>query len=343
MAKIFLTGASGYIGGEVLHVLQTAYPEHEYVVMLRDKEKAQKVSNAYPKVRVVSGDLDSAALLEEEARKADIVIHLANAKHIESVEAIARGLTTPNRAKPGHWIQISGASLLSFPDIEQNTYGEPTDKVYNDFEGVEEVRQLIHRLSSKRLVDSFILNLAKSPTSPKTALVFPPLIYGRGRGPVNQRSVQVPELAKATLQRRAGLQVGKGKSIWSNVHITDISQIFAKLVEKALQGEEGELWNENGLYFAENGELTFKEISQLVTQESHKLGLVNSTSVAELTHQEADELSPHAGILWGTNAREQAQRARTLLDWVPKASALNKEIPEAIRVETERLGLKSIL
>lgn len=65
--------------------------------------------------------------------------------------------------------------------------------------------------------------------------------------------------------------------------------------------------------------------------------------MAELTHQEADELSPHAGILWGTNAREQAQRARTLLDWVPKASALNKEIPEAIRVETERLGLKSIL
>lgn len=58
----------------MLHVLQTAYPEHEYAVLLRDKEKAEKVSNAYPKVRVLSGDLDSAALLEEEARKADIVV-----------------------------------------------------------------------------------------------------------------------------------------------------------------------------------------------------------------------------------------------------------------------------
>lgn len=58
----------------MLHVLQTEYPEHEYAVLLRDKEKAEKVSNAYPKVRVVSGDLDSAALLEEEARKADIVV-----------------------------------------------------------------------------------------------------------------------------------------------------------------------------------------------------------------------------------------------------------------------------
>lgn len=155
----------------------------------------------------------------------------------------------------GHWIQVSGASLLSFPDIEKNAYGEPSDKVYNDYDGVEEVRQLIKRYSTKRLVDSFFLNLANSPNRPKTALVFPPLIYGRGRGPVNQRSVQVPESAKATLQRRAGFQVGKGQSIWSNVHITDISQIFAKLVEKAVQGEDGELWNENGLYFAENGEL----------------------------------------------------------------------------------------
>lgn len=81
----------------------------------------------------------------------------------------------------------------------------------------------------------------------------------------------------------------------------------------------------------------------MVTQESHKLGLVDSTSVEELTHQEADELSPHAGILWGTNAREQAQRARTLLGWVPKANPLEKEILEAIRVETKRLGLNSNL
>lgn len=107
--------------------------------MLRDKEKAQKVSNAYPKVRVVSGDLDSAALLEEEARKADIVIRkltlvlsyhyivakfsadLANAKHIESVEAIARGLTTPNRAKPGKF------SLVNTLGSSNKSYNRPLD------------------------------------------------------------------------------------------------------------------------------------------------------------------------------------------------------------------------
>ena len=68
------TGASGYIGGEVLHVLQTAHPEYEFTVLLRNKEKADQVVNAYPKVRVVLGDLDSSALLEEEAHKADVVV-----------------------------------------------------------------------------------------------------------------------------------------------------------------------------------------------------------------------------------------------------------------------------
>lgn len=58
----------------MLHVLQTAHPEYEFTVLLRNKEKADQIVNAYPKVRVVLGDLDSSALLEEEARKADIVV-----------------------------------------------------------------------------------------------------------------------------------------------------------------------------------------------------------------------------------------------------------------------------
>lgn len=60
----------------------------------------------------------------------------------------------------------------------------------------------------------------------------------------------------------------------------------------------------------------------------------------KLTHEQADELSPHASVLWGTNAREQAQRARELLGWTPMAPSLDVEIPEAVRVEAERLGLR---
>lgn len=150
---------------------------------------------------------------------------------------------------PGVWLQMSGATVLSVTDIEKKAFGEPSDKVYSDLDGAEELRAHIRRYSAKRVVDNFVLDLPASSARPKTALVFPPIIYGPGRGPVNQRSIQIPELARVSMQRRAGFQVEKGESIWSNVHIADVSSIFVKLVEKALQGDNGDLWNENGLYF----------------------------------------------------------------------------------------------
>lgn len=40
---------------------------------MRSKDKAAVLSNQYPKIRVVHGDLDSYDILEEEVGKADIV------------------------------------------------------------------------------------------------------------------------------------------------------------------------------------------------------------------------------------------------------------------------------
>jgi uncharacterized protein YbjT (DUF2867 family) len=68
------TGATGYIGGEVLHALQHTHPDYEITALIRDNEKAGKVLAAFPKVRVVLADLDNVEIIEEESRKADIVI-----------------------------------------------------------------------------------------------------------------------------------------------------------------------------------------------------------------------------------------------------------------------------
>lgn len=68
------TGASGYIGGDVLHLLKTTHPEYHCSILLRDSEKAAAISKVFPDVRVVLGDLEAAALIEEEAAKADVVI-----------------------------------------------------------------------------------------------------------------------------------------------------------------------------------------------------------------------------------------------------------------------------
>lgn len=73
MTKIFATGATGYIGGDALYVIANAHPDYEITCLVRNSDKGALVAKEYAKVKLVYGDLDSTELLEEEAKKADIV------------------------------------------------------------------------------------------------------------------------------------------------------------------------------------------------------------------------------------------------------------------------------
>ena len=138
--------------------------------------------------------------------------------------------------------------MLSIPDITSGRFGDASGKLFDDVNDAAELRDIIHQNASTRVVDDYLLKV----TGTKTALVFPPIIYGQGKGPVNQRSIQIPELSRVAIQTRQTVQVGKGESTWSNIHVADLSSVFVKLVEKALEGTEGELWNQNGLYLVGN-------------------------------------------------------------------------------------------
>ena len=67
------TGATGYIGGDVLYAITHAFPGYEYAALVRGA-KGAAVSAAYPNVRIVNGSLDDSNIIEEESAKADIVI-----------------------------------------------------------------------------------------------------------------------------------------------------------------------------------------------------------------------------------------------------------------------------
>jgi len=67
------TGATGYIGGDVLYAVSQAHPDWQVSVLVRNKDKAAKLSSEYPNARVVLGDLDSSTVIEEETKNANIV------------------------------------------------------------------------------------------------------------------------------------------------------------------------------------------------------------------------------------------------------------------------------
>ncbi|OQU95850.1 hypothetical protein CLAIMM_02015 [Cladophialophora immunda] len=212
---------------------------------------------AYPSVRIAEGDLDDVEIVEKEASEADIVIHLASTKHVPSCNAIIRGLSTTGRSAPGYWIQMSGASLFSAEEIKSDTYGEAAGKFYDNLKDADEIRSIISS-SPSRVVDNLVL--AQQPSSIKTALVVGPLIYGRGRGPGNTRSIQGPESAKYTLQQGQGFRLSAGKSVWSNVHVRDVGSLICLLVSAATAKKEG-IWNQDGIYLPENGHMAFGDLT----------------------------------------------------------------------------------
>ncbi|KAL8687820.1 MAG: hypothetical protein Q9218_006112 [Villophora microphyllina] len=308
---------------------------YHVAVLVRNSDKGAQIASQYSSIRLVYGDLDSAEILEEEAKKADIVLHCAHADHVGAAEALTRGLAAHPPESPGYIIHTSGTGILLFEDLKLQIFGEASYKIYDDWENVGTVTSLPDN-APHRNVDKIIL--ASSDANVKTAIVCPPTIYGQGRGPGNQRSLQVPELARCTLQKGHGIQVGAGKTYWTNVHVHDLSDVFVSLVEDAAAGGEKASWGNEGYYFTENGEHQWGDIAKLVAAAAHKKGFISSDKVEVVPNEEVNELTAFGTGLWGANSRCRAIRARKLLGWSPKGKSLETEIPDTVAYEADLRG-----
>jgi uncharacterized protein YbjT (DUF2867 family) len=72
--RIFMTGASGYIGGQFLHTLGLKHPDYQVIALVRTEEQKEKISKLQPATTFVIGDLDSSDIITGESKKADVVL-----------------------------------------------------------------------------------------------------------------------------------------------------------------------------------------------------------------------------------------------------------------------------
>ncbi|KAK6388771.1 hypothetical protein LTR65_007250 [Meristemomyces frigidus] len=340
--KIFITGVTGYIAGDATHALYEAHPDYEYTALVRTQEKADVVKKAFPPIRIVLGNLDDSDLLKEEAAKADIVLHAADASdHEGAAKAIAAGLASGHsKEKPGYWLHTGGTGILTFTDANSGKLGEWTDKEYNDWSGVDEVTHLPDD-AFHRNVDKIVLEAGtKHGEAVRTAIVCPPTIYGKGRGPVSSRGRQVYELTKLILTAQYIPIIGAGKARWMNVHVYDLSAAFVKLVEAAAAGKaDSELWGAKGYYFIEAGEHVWGELSESIGRKAEELGFVKKgLEKQQLEKDKAMEQAGFEAVSWGLNSRSKGERAKKVLGWEPSAPSLEGEIPEILKQEHERLS-----
>ncbi|KAI9727383.1 MAG: hypothetical protein M1834_008454 [Cirrosporium novae-zelandiae] len=354
--SIFITGATGYIGGDALHAIYTQHPGYSYTALVRTEEKGRQVKALYPSIRLVYGDLNDSSLLKEECSKADIVIHTADSSdNVPAAKAIAAGLIAGHSSShPGFWLHTGGTGILSFEDSKKGVYGEENKKVFNDLTGINELITLPDD-AFHRDVDKIVLETGtKHAEVVKTALVCPPTIYGKvsvrfamkstnehegvGRGPCSKRGRQVYELANTTLKQKQAPIIGAGKSRWNNLHIHDLGDLYCLLVDAAVSGNTNpEAWGAHGYYLAENGEHMWGEVSKAMAECAAELGYIPSAQVAPMDVDRARELLGFEAVSWGLNSRAKAERARLILGWKPSRPSLNEEIPVMVKGEWERL------
>jgi nucleoside-diphosphate-sugar epimerase len=284
---VFLTGASGYIGGAVAQRL------------IRDKHTVRGLTRtpgvvdalAAAGIEPVVGDLDDTALLEREARRADAVINTANSDHRGAVETFIAALRGSGKVL----VHTSGTSVIGDDAQGQSASGTVFDDSIAFSPGNHPIRRARYDVE-RTVVDA-------GATGLRTVVLCNSLIYGNGTGPRPQ-TVLIPPLVNQALSSGIVRVVGRGLNRWSTVHLDDMTDLYRlTLTEPAAAG----------FYFVEGGEdASFAEIGQAIAR---RLGL-GPVEPWDLDSAGAAWGEGFARYALGTNSRVRATRARAL-GWRP--------------------------
>jgi uncharacterized protein YbjT (DUF2867 family) len=155
---VFITGASGYIGGSV--ALKLIEAGHRVRGLVRTQQKADLLSRLG--VQSVIGDLSDTDLLIREAKQADGVVNAASADHPESVQALLSALA--GTSKP--FIHTSGSSIVG-DDVRGS---KSTESIFD-----EHTPLVIQPLKQPRR-DIDLMVLGAAATGVRSAVICPSLI-----------------------------------------------------------------------------------------------------------------------------------------------------------------------
>ncbi|TCV97591.1 nucleoside-diphosphate-sugar epimerase [Luteibacter rhizovicinus] len=287
--KIFLTGATGFIGGSI--GVGLVRDGHEVIALVRRPEQADAL--AALGMTPVLGELNDTAVLIAQSRAADAVINAASSDHRGAVEAIVEGLAGSD--KP--FLHTSGSSIVG-----DASGGEASDRIFTE----DALPAPTPDKAARVAIDDFVLAAAKRGV--RSAVLCNTLIYGNGRG-IARDSVQLPRLRKQADKSGVMRHVGPGRNIWSTTHIDDVVDFYRLALAKAPAGT---------FYFVESGEASFGDMSQAMAK-AMGLGPAQDWPLDDAIAEWGYEMASY-GL--GSNSRVRGTRGRQQLGWTPKAASV---------------------
>ncbi|KOG97393.1 SDR family oxidoreductase DI49_4140 [Saccharomyces eubayanus] len=290
--KVFVTGASGFIGTAV--VSELASLGHEVVGLARSEESAAKIKSLNPAVKILHGELKDLDTLKRGAAESEGVIHLGfvhDFKKFDECCEIDRQATVA---------MLESLKGTNRPFIyTSGTFGLRSGKVAHEGDASDE-----NFKSPRALTEETALSYKDKGVSVR-CVKLAPSVHGKGD------KAFIPMLMNIAKTAGESGYVGQGRNVWPAVHRLDAAHLFRLVLEK---GRSGRVYH--GV--AEQG-IPLKDIAQAI-------GEVLDVPAVSIPVNNAEE---HFGIMVLFIARDgptSSETTRKELGWEPKQLGLLQDI-----------------
>ena len=292
--RVFLTGASGFIGSAILADLLAA--GHEVVGLVRSDAAAELLAAAGGEPR--RGDLEDLDGLREAAAAADGVIHTAFVHDFSNIQASGpidlRAVETIGAALAGSdrpFVMTTGTGLLAPGRVA-------TERDASELGGAAS-----YRAPSEHAA------LALAEDGVRSSVVRPaPSVHGKGDHGF------VPMIIEAARQTGSAAYVGDGANRWPAVHRLDAARLYRLALEKAPAGSVLHAIGEEGI--------PIREVAEVI---GRHLGM----PARSVTVEEAQEgMPPFLAAFLSFDIPASSALTQELLSWHPTHPGLIEDLDQ---------------
>ena len=297
--KIFVTGASGWIGSATVSELLGA--GHEVVGLARSEASAQRLEEAGAAVQ--RGDVDDPDGLAKAAADSDGVIHLAFQHEVAFGGNFAAAATADRRA-----VEAMGAALADSDRpfvLASGMLGMTVGRVATENDGLVPGAEVRASPAGRRSATALLTLSLRGTGVRSSVLRFPPTVHGDGDNGFVATFVAIAR------QRGVSGYVADGANRWPAVHRSDAARLARLAVEDAPAGSVVHAVGDEGV--------AFREIAEAI-------GSPLGVPTASVAPADAGEHFGHLGHFVALDCPATALVTRELLGWEPTGPSLLEDL-----------------
>ena len=299
--KVFVTGASGWIGSAVVPELLAA--GHEVTGLARSDDAARGLEAAG--ARVHRGDLEDPAGLADAAAASDGVVHLAFQHDVAFGGDFGAAAAADRRA-----VELMGAALADSDRpfvLASGLLGLTPGRVATEDDGLVASAASRAIPAGRRAATALLALSLRGIGVRSSVLRLPPTVHGDG----DQGFIAT--LVATARERGVSGYVGDGANRWPAVHRSDAARLVRHAVEAAPAGSVLHAVGDEGVPFL---------------QIARAIGTHLDVPTEVVPDAGAIEHFSYLGFLVGLDSPASAATTRALLKWEPTGPGLLEDLAQ---------------